>query len=245
MTRTPDDFYVGYLPAPESIRRFVRIVVAIVLLIVAGAAVVIASMQREPGSGVWHDSQYQTFEGGILAQPYGMLLIAGQPHLLVTEAKAGLTDRVRSLHGQKVKLRGTLLERDGRRLIAVPDAADAIQPGGHATFDPPVNQTGPMVRLVGEIIDPKCYIGAMKPGGGKTHKACAALCLRGGIPPMFVTRNPDGSESYHLIVGQEPEALLEACIRYVGEPVSISGRTGALGDLATIEFHPDQIARLE
>ena len=30
------------------------------------------------------------------------------------------------------------------------------------------------------------FDGAMKPGDGKTHKGCAALCLRGGIPPALM-----------------------------------------------------------
>ena len=52
---------------------------------------------------------------------------------------------------------------------------------------PPLGWPAPQVladnvTLKGEIIDPKCYLGAMKPGGGKTHKACAMRCIAGGIP---------------------------------------------------------------
>ena len=53
--------------------------------------------------------------------------------------------------------------------------------------------------LAGEIIDPKCYFGAMKPGEGKIHKACATLCLRGGIPPMFMTTDEQGRHVYYLL----------------------------------------------
>jgi nitrite reductase/ring-hydroxylating ferredoxin subunit len=38
----------------------------------------------------------------------------------------------------------------------------------------------------GPLGDPKCFARAMKPGDGKTHKGCAVLCLRGGIPAVFV-----------------------------------------------------------
>ena len=49
-----------------------------------------------------------------------------------------------------------------------------------------------VATLRGEIVDSKCYLGAMKPGDQKTHKACATLCIRGGIPPVLVERLPGG-----------------------------------------------------
>ena len=44
------------------------------------------------------------------------------------------------------------------------------------------------VTLVGEVVDPKCWLGDMKPGDGKAHAACARLCMEGGIPPMLRVR---------------------------------------------------------
>lgn len=50
------------------------------------------------------------------------------------------------------------------------------------------NEVTTPVTLDGELVDSKCYLGTMKPGDGKTHKSCAILCLRGGIPPLFVSK---------------------------------------------------------
>ena len=40
-------------------------------------------------------------------------------------------------------------------------------------------------RLKGEIYDPKCAFGAMKPGFGKPHRSCAIRCISGGVPPIL------------------------------------------------------------
>jgi hypothetical protein len=98
------------------------------------------------------------------------------------------------------------------------------------------------VTLHGEIIDPKCYLGAMKPGGGKTHKGCAALCLRGGVPPMLVTRT-GGREVYCLLVTAEGGLADEEAIPYVGDAVSIRGRLERDADLLRLAIAPQSIQR--
>ena len=42
-----------------------------------------------------------------------------------------------------------------------------------------------MMDVKGEIVDPKCFFGVMKPGEGKPHKDCAIRCILGGIPPVL------------------------------------------------------------
>jgi hypothetical protein len=46
--------------------------------------------------------------------------------------------------------------------------------------------------LVGEIVDSKCYLGIMNPGETNPHRECAALCIRGGIPPLIIAHDADG-----------------------------------------------------
>jgi hypothetical protein len=46
--------------------------------------------------------------------------------------------------------------------------------------------------LGGEILDSKCWFGAMQPSDSKVHKACASLCVRGDVPPAFFARGPAG-----------------------------------------------------
>jgi len=98
------------------------------------------------------------------------------------------------------------IRRPGARM-----AADPMSPSG---ADEPVT-------YVGEIIDPKCWLGAMKPGSGLVHKACAELCIRGGIPPFFVG-NAEGQPPGFFVVA---DALGKACNE------AVAGRTGSLVSL--------------
>jgi hypothetical protein len=56
-----------------------------------------------------------------------------------------------------------------------------------------------LMELTGEIVDSKCFLGVMVPGAGKTHKDCASLCLRGGIPPALHVQDRDGRSALLLL----------------------------------------------
>jgi hypothetical protein len=97
--------------------------------------------------------------------------------------------------------------------------------------------------LRGEIIDSKCYLGAMKPGGGKIHKACAALCLSGGVPPMFVTRDADNRETYYLLTAPDGGPLASDTFDYVGDAVELTGHLELHGDLHVLKVAAADIRR--
>ena len=72
--------------------------------------------------------------------------------------------------------------------------------------DTGTNKISPLVKelgtfqLNGEVLDPKCYFGVMKPGHGKPHRDCAIRCIAGGIIPVFWVRNEKGEADYYLIL---------------------------------------------
>jgi hypothetical protein len=73
----------------------------------------------------------------------------------------------------------------------------------------------------GEIVDPKCFFGVMKPGEGKPHKDCAIRCILGGMPPVLKVMDNEGKQNYYLIVGPHGEKMNEAVRNYVAIPVTI------------------------
>ncbi len=242
------EFYVGYLEMPRGIKRFTRMLVAIALVLVVGVALVLASQQRDPGDARWADHEV-ALEGTIATGPYAALLMPGQPQellLLVSTGKAGAWERVAPLVGRRVRIHGSVLVRGEARLLELSDGPEAIEDMGvsqNALLE--FNSSPTAIELHGEIIDPKCYCGAMKPGAGKTHKACASLCLRGGIPPMFVE---DGKlDRPYLLLDMQEHALtgdqLETVIDFVGDPVLLSGRMGWIADLPTLSVDPAAIRR--
>lgn len=77
--------------------------------------------------------------------------------------------------------------------------------------------------LVGEIVDTKCYLGAMKPGRGKPHRDCASLCIRGGIPAALLVRTEGGERRLVHLLNPQGRPLGRELLEWVGEPVEVWG----------------------
>jgi hypothetical protein len=250
-----DAFFIGWLPMPPSYARFLRPVVTVLLILTAATALILARGQSFPGTAVWEDDTPVTFEGIVYASPYALLYVPGERPgdsvrtiLLVEDGKFGAADRVLPYDGQAVRVTGTLLHRDERWMLELADGDKGLRP---ITLEEeqlqrlrrPTPQEIGLVTLRGEIVDSKCYLGAMKPGGGKTHKACAALCLSGGVPPMFLTRNAAKQESYYLLTGPAGGPLGTEAFHYVGDPVELTGRLEQHRDLHVLKVAITDIRR--
>ncbi len=249
-----DDFYVGYMAMPRSHRRFLRLALPLTLFVMLASGAAIALTQRDPGDATWQTGEPSSWSGTITMEPYPVLHVAAGEdagsYLLVRMGKLGAADIAQQwADAPLLTVRGRLLERDGRRMIELDDAPGADPPVAAIDSNPPKSapSTTPTVLGVidtrGEILDAKCYLGAMKPGDGKAHKACAILCLEGGIPPMLVSRAADGSPRYHLLLERNGDPLDPARFALAGEPVRVTGIAEARGDLtylrlATLERAP-------
>lgn len=249
------EFYVGYFKTPPALARFLRRVLPILIVVALAVAWFVSRSQNDPGAGVWHDDA-QALVGRIAAKPYPLIRVPSkQPGrsvetiLLVSEGKQGGGDRVAALDGRIARVRGTILERDGRRLLelaedeAVTPDTSLSQPEEARLASTNVVPMG-QVTLRGEIIDPKCYSGAMKPGEGKTHKECATLCIAGGIPPMFVTLDDAGRRNYYLLTNLTGETLDDRILPFVADAVEISGELEQRDDLQVLRIDPANIRRL-
>ena len=78
--------------------------------------------------------------------------------------------------------------------------------------------------VVGEIVDTKCYLGAMKPGRGKPHRDCASLCIRGGIPAALLVRTENGERRLVHLVNLAGQPLGQELLEWVGQPVEVTGQ---------------------
>lgn len=228
-----DEFYVGYLPVPAGVRRFAWVVVPLFLWVVVFASIVAAWSARDPGSGSWDTSRPRELVGMVVSDPCPMVYAADRGDgkagwvALVEVGKRG-AERAWVWAGKRVRVSGWMLERDGRRVLELEPGAGAIgEVAGTGPVLPERRRVG-RVRLRGEIVDGKCYLGAMKPGEGKTHKECATLCIRGGIPAMLVWWE-DGVARYALVSGGG-----EAVERVIGEVVEVEGELEEWGDARVI-----------
>jgi hypothetical protein len=252
----PDEFFIGWLPLPESYSRLLRFVVPLVLLLVILVAAALPLWQQSPGGGAWEADSVVTIEGVIQAEPYALLrTFATEDNsirtlLLVEEGKFGAHERALPLAGQYVQATGTFLHKGDRWMLELQSQPDSLV----AVPAPPLPDLQRLatvkteavghVVLQGEIIDPKCYLGAMKPGGGKTHKACAMLCISGGIPPMLITRDPAGRETFYLLTDPKEASAKDCILNYVGDPVELAGQLELRDDLHVLLIDPTTVRRL-
>jgi hypothetical protein len=257
-----DEFFVGWLPVPKGYVRFVKPIAIALMVIGALTAGTLAFVQRDPGSGQWDDAQVVTLRGVAMTRPYAMLRVAGEKpgelprtYLLVEDGKFGALPRVsrfvqHETDGVAVEVKGTILHRGDRWMISLEDgdAGMRILTDAEAESLPPLiggrsKVIGASLTLHGEIVDPKCYLGAMKPGGGKTHKACAMRCIAGGIPPMLVTRDADGRETFYLMVTADGGVANDLVYPFVGDRVDVTGSIEQQDDLLVLHVAAGSIRR--
>jgi len=243
------DFYIGYLPkAPTSLASFIRkVILGLGLLAVAVASVLVLS-QMPFANSFFEFGKLRDFDGTIIAGPYPTLLVARpgdigpadkySEYLLVAPGKHAADDLVAAFDGQPVHLQGQLIYRDGRTMIEVVPASIHATPGAVAAAQQAARDLGP-ATVIGEIVDSKCYLGVMNPGRGKVHRDCAARCLSGGIPPIFISA--DGRQQF-LLVGPEGRALRPDSLReFIAEPITIHGERLQRGDTQLLEIDPEKL----
>ena len=240
-------FFVGYLSAPPRLRGFLVLVIFGLIAIFTAVGYTIALTQADPGPAATRfDYGRQTVTGIIEARPYPVLHVLsgtervpeGRTILLTGQGKFGVQDRADRLDGALAKASGVVLERGDLDMLQVRGGMQGLGPTMGPVAELASEDLGRW-RLAGEICDGKCLAGAMRPGRGLAHRACANLCLAGGVPPVFVSSQPVEGSEFLLIGGSDggpiPDSLLDLTALYI----SIEGRIERRGDLLVFLVDPD------
>ena len=243
------DFYVGYFDPPSPrIRRFLRRVALATLAASAVAATVVALGHRALPAAHFEFGHLRTFEGFVVADPYPSLLVPGDTafsrYLLTAPGKFGADALVASVVGRPASLQGTLAYRDGQAMIQVEPGS--VAPRESAEPPPQLLEVDLGTRYVeGEIVGSKCYLGVMNPGSGVTHRACATVCIRGGVPPLLEVRREDGRREGIVLAGTAGEAIGDRLQGLIATPVGATGRLVQRGGTTFLYLDPAQIRRLQ
>jgi len=248
MKDSPPPFFIGWEDRP--VPRFTVGIVILALLAATAIAGLLAAWQSQIGSATW-DFAITEHRGILLSHPAPILLetnAAGGHELrfLVKPNKFGFTkEELATLHLKEVTLQGSLLENGSRSMLEVTPETITIlnQPASQHAPTPQLHPPLP-ITLRGEIIDSKCYLGAMNPGERKTHRACAIHCLRGGIPAAFLARDLAGSEAVLLLTDPNGAPLNQTILDFVAEPVEATGTVSFVGDLPVFAIDPTSLHRL-
>lgn len=241
-----EEFYVGWMEkAPSSIAQFVKKYLLFLLLVVVTLSVLLAMNQKKFSKANFEFGKTTVVKGIYASSPVPHLLVPDQNDYVVVPlvgyGKHGAegvmreleVEKKNSLNGKQISLEGTLLYGDGKILMQVDKNDNPLVSVSNSSNKLHAIETDKgEVNLTGEIIDPKCYFGVMKPGEGKVHKDCAIRCILGGIPPVLKITNDKGDNSYVLLTG---ENINERVKDFVATPSRVSGHLKKYNDWEILE----------
>ncbi|MEZ4899005.1 MAG: hypothetical protein R2806_19335 [Saprospiraceae bacterium] len=236
-----DPFYIGWQDTSPG--RFLKNTVWVLGFLGALVAIGWVMGQRPFGNGVFHYGKLRTFEGVLVMKPAPMLKVPNgtgwNSILLVGAGKHGAGATIEALwdileqplNGRWVALEGTLVEDDGKQVLELTKGVASFQGwlAQDTTYVAEFRNLG-WQKLAGEILDPKCAFGVMKPGCGKTHRSCAIRCISGGIPPVLRMQDARGNINYVLLVDQNGESLGDRIAPYVADQLYVCGELKQVDD---------------
>lgn len=246
-------FFVGYLALPKALKSFTLMVSAGLIIGFLGAGLLIGATQdAPPASGFRFDYGRQTVTGVVDLTPYPILQVTqgnelippGRTLMLTAGGKSGVDARAMGLDGQLAQISGVILQRGTIDMMQLRGGRRGLEAVEGDAPEVPVEPLGRW-KLAGEICDGKCLYGAMRPGRGLAHKACANLCLVGDIPPVFVSSQPVEGAEFMLITGPDGSRLPKQAYDFVGQFVSLEGDLERRGDLLVLRMDPATLALVQ
>jgi hypothetical protein len=193
-----------------------------------------------------------THEGVLITEPHPMLVQTSEEGMtevvmLVGFGKFSARPALEKweelnnedLEGKNVHLEGTLLQSQGIRFLELTRHEQSVLSVAKAGFQidiPDIAETAEEITITGEILDAKCYWGAMSPAEGKIHRSCAIRCLSGGIPAGF--RTAGGS---HVILKANGQNQMASFFGVVGQTIELKGRIESFGNTDFFYLSPDQV----
>ncbi len=242
-------FFVGYLDMPDQLKKFYWPLGIVMMLISLSMGYTLASAQKSSATASWDTSQTETVQGFLQVAPYPVLHRVDpdnpketQSILLVQQGKYSADAVALPFHNQFVTVRGfpirhggwSMLEITGEGDIQLDKEGEASSIGKLAGLVTPASLGS--VSLSGEIIDSKCYLGVMKPGEGTVHRACAEVCLLGGMPPMLVVRGHDNQRYGYILTNADGTSVSAEYAASAGHLRQVKGALIRMGDLLYIEL---------
>ncbi len=248
------DFFTGYgKKLPENLRVFVPAAAALLVALFAATGLASGLLQASPGDGRFRwDLGPLTLVGVLEMHPAPVVhaqptetFPKGHSMMLTGQGKVGVQKTAAGLDGRLVEVKGFITQRGALDMLVV-DTLKAAETSGDsgAGWSPPQVVDLGRWRLTGEICDGKCVSGAMRPGQGISHKACANLCIIGGAPPVFVANGDVDGASFFLIADLAGRPIAERLVDFMAVPVEVEGRIERRGDLPVLLLDSTQIKRL-
>lgn len=244
-----DSFFIGYQKTPDRDRRFLLTAIPLLILASGGFAHLFSRSQTSPPAARW-PKRTTALSGQLIKEPYPHLLVPNNyaTHgydtvFLVQLSKYGAQSLVKDIPNSYVEVTGKILSRHDSPNNYLVEAIHIEKHKKDIPISGKEEKDYGLQRLSGCILDSKCHYGVMRPSEGITHKACASLCLRGGIPPFFI---PDctSADRIFLVTDAQGKANPQAILSYVLDSISVEGRIIAINNYFQFRINPDSIKLL-
>ncbi len=263
-TRGEAEFYIGWMSqAPNSFAKHVRKVIIVLVVLVVAGAIVLSLQQRKFSTSNFEFGQLTEVKGIYQQFPVPSLKVMTNKDAfgntsyitmpLIGYGKFGAEGVIAELEKEKntrldkkeVTFKGTFLYSDGKTLLQI-DKNDqpliVVSNADEKSLSPQIKELG-TVQLTGEVLDPKCYFGVMKPGNGKPHRDCAIRCIAGGMSPVFWVKGDKGETNYYLILDENGKKMNDELKDHVAEPVSLTARAVQYDDWVILYTDKKSIKR--
>ena len=251
-----NEFYVGYLDSvgdktKRTLKYFVWVSISVIIIV----ALIFSLTQKHFKNssfeltstteiyGIFHKSPYPMLRVQLAEHTYKNILLLGFGKFSANPFLEKLQSEVNDLNGKKLKIEGNLIYYNGKTLIQITDNQKVTLIDNTPEVLHKETAISEMT-LEGEIIDPKCYFGVMKPGKGKIHRSCAVRCISGGIPPVLVTTDNNNIAKYFLLTDIEGNPINREILPYIGKPSKLKGIVSQLEDWYLIKINISDIKAL-
>ena len=251
-----NDYYIGWNEKiPQRNKKALRLLLIPIFALLPIITFVLVYFENPFNDHTFELGMIREFQGIYFNQPKPIIVLDkdlvptgfNPEALLVGYGKHGVESTMKeiqrqkgNLNGKKIQLRGTLLFGDGKIIIELTEGITSVIPSESDLTYSFQQTTSKSMVLKGEILDPKCWFGAMKPGEGKIHKSCAIRCISGGIPPVLKVQQ-NGKNIYYLLLSQGKEQLNKSILEFVAEPVEVSGKVLYQNGWNVIKTSPEKI----
>ena len=245
-----NDFFIGWLDkTPSDYANKTKVFLLTIFPILVLSALAFINSQKPVNNSTFEFGKLTTVEGTLIEKPVPMLRMkvgenlsnqAIYQHLMLVdvmkfgaEKAIGEMEKIanHSLYGKAIKLQGTLIYYNGKTVMELTEGAKAFLGLSNQKAYPtiPHSNVG-MTKMRGEIVDPKCFFGVMKPGEGKPHKSCAVRCLSGGIPAVFATKDKNNNQQYYILLGEDGNSINAELLDFTADHIQISGKVAQMAD---------------
>lgn len=247
------EFYIGYKDEmPAALRNFTKKIVWSLLFCAVAFGVILPHGLEPMKESSFNFSERVTKKGILIKSPVPILRTQNEnttvDYLLVSAGKFTAfktmdlleADKSIDLEGREVELSATEISYDNKSMLELTEGIESFTYIGDKKELNDSSIFSGSEKLHGEIVDPKCFFGAMNPATGKLHKSCAVRCLLGGIPAVLATE-----DNYYIILGNTGESINGNLISVVGEDVILEGKVTTINNWNYLWLgNPDEIKRL-